>query len=154
MKFEKRNLTLLILALLSSVLLFTGCTEEAEPVSEPGYGYVQFHLFKKGSYTKAGDKLEYLRDAAKIRVTLRSQDNDIITPVAVVEAVDKNLSEWGLQTAEIRLIAGKYTMTAYEIYDGLDNSVLVGSPSETVVLDVKPNGIVSEDIALNVVDRG
>lgn len=154
MKFEKRNLTLLILALLSSVLLFAGCTEEAEPVSEPGYGYVQFHLFKKGSYTKAGDKLEYLRDAAKIRVTLRSQDNDIITPVAVVEAVDKNLSEWGLQTAKIRLIAGKYIMTAYEIYDGLDNSVLVGSPSETVVLDVKPNGIVSEDIALNVVDRG
>lgn len=154
MKFEKRNLTLLILALLSSVLLFTGCTDEAEPVSEPGYGYVQFHLFKKGSYTKAGDKLEYLRDAAKIRVTLRSQDNDIITPVAVVEAVDKNLSEWGLQTAKIRLIAGKYTMTAYEIYDGLDNSVLVGSPSETVILDVKPNGIVSEDIALNVVDRG
>lgn len=154
MKFEKRNLTLLILALLSSVLLFTGCTEEAEPVSEPGYGCVQFHLFKKGSYTKAGDKLEFLRDAAKIRVTLRSQDNDIITPVAVVEAVDKNLSEWGLQTAKIRLIAGKYTMTAYEIYDGLDNSVLVGSPSETVVLDVKPNGIVSEDIALNVVDRG
>lgn len=154
MKFEKRNLTLLILALLSSVLLFTGCTDEAEPVSEPGYGYVQFHLFKKGSYTKAGDKLEYLRDAAKIRVTLRNQDNDIITPVAVVEAVDKNLSEWGLQTAKIRLIAGKYTMTAYEIYDGLDNSVLVGSPSETVVLDVKPNGIVSEDIALNVVDRG
>lgn len=154
MKFEKRNLTLLILALLSSVLLFTGCTDEAEPASEPGYGYVQFHLFKKGSYTKAGDKLEYLRDAAKIRVTLRSQDKDIITPVAVVEAVDKNLSEWGLQTAKIRLIAGKYTMTAYEIYDGLDNSVLVGSPSETVVLDVKPNGIVSEDIALNVVDRG
>jgi len=154
MKFEKRNLTLLILALFSSVLLFTGCTDEAEPVSEPGYGYVQFHLFKKGSYTKAGDKLEYLRDAAKIRVTLRSQDNDIITPVAVVEAVDKNLSEWGLQTAKIRLIAGKYTMTAYEIYDGLDNSVLVGSPSETVVLDVKPNGIVSENIALNVVDRG
>lgn len=154
MKFEKRNLTLLILALLSSVLLFTGCTEEAEPVSEPGYGYVQFHLFKKGSYTKAGDKLEYLRDAAKIRVTLRSQDNDIITPVAVVEAVDKNLSEWGLQTAKIRLVAGKYTMTAYEIYDGLDNSVLVGAPSETVVLDVKANGIVSEDIALNVVDRG
>lgn len=154
MKFEKRNLTLLILALLSSVLLFTGCTEEAEPVSEPGYGYVQFHLFKKGSYTKAGDKLEYLRDAAKIRVTLRSQDNDIITPVAVVEAVDKNLSEWGLQTAKIRLIAGKYTMTAYEIYDGLDNSVLVGAPSETVVLDVKANGIVSEDIVLNVVDRG
>lgn len=154
MKFEKRNLTLLILALLSSVLLFTGCTDEAEPVSEPGYGYVQFHLFKKGSYTKAGDKLEYLRDAAKIRVTLRSQDNDIITPVAVVEAVDKNLSEWGLQTAKIRLLAGKYTMTAYEIYDGLDNSVLVGAPSETVVLDVKANGIVSEDIALNVVDRG
>lgn len=154
MKFEKRNLTLLILALLSSVLLFTGCTEEAEPVSEPGYGYVQFHLFKKGSYTKAGDKLEYLRDAAKIRVTLRSQDNDIITPVAVVEAVDKNLSEWGLQTAKIRLVAGKYTMTAYEIYDGLDNSVLVGAPSETVVLDVKRNGIVSEDIVLNVVDRG
>ena len=154
MKFEKRNLTLLILALLSSVLLFTGCTDEAEPVSEPGYGYVQFHLFKKGSYTKAGDKLEYLRDAAKIRVTLRSHDNDIITPVAVVEAVDKNLSEWGLQTAKIRLIAGKYTMTAYEIYDGLDNSVLVGAPSETVVLDVKANGIVSEDIALNVVDRG
>lgn len=154
MKFEKRNLTLLILALLSSVLLFTGCTDEAEPVSEPGYGYVQFHLFKKGSYTKAGDKLEYLRDAAKIRVTLRSQDNDIITPVAVVEAVDKNLSEWGLQTAKIRLIAGKYTMTAYEIYDGLDNSVLVGAPSGTVVLDVKANGIVSEDIALNVVDRG
>lgn len=154
MKFEKRNLTLLILALFSSVLLFTGCTDEAEPVSEPGYGYVQFHLFKKGSYTKAGDKLEYLRDAAKIRVTLRSQDNDIITPVAVIEAVDKNLSEWGLQTAKIRLIAGKYTMTAYEIYDGLDNSVLVGAPSETVVLDVKANGIVSEDIALNVVDRG
>ena len=154
MEFGKRNLTRLILAILPVVLLFSGCTSESEPESGQGYGYVQFHLFKKGSYTKAGDKLEYLRDAAKIRVTLRSEDNDVITPVAVVEAVDKNISEWGLQTAKIRLVAGKYTMTAYEIYDGLDNSVLAGAPSEAIVLDVKKDGIVSEDIALNVVDRG
>ena len=73
--------------MVSVVLLFQGCTAETVPESVSGYGYVQFHLFKAESYgdTKASGKLEYLRDAAKIRVTLRSSDNDIITPVAVVE---------------------------------------------------------------------
>ena len=123
MKLSNRNLILLITAFVSTVLLFSGCTAETAPESASGYGYVQFHLYKAESYdatTKAGGKLDYLRDAAKIRVTLRSEDNDIITPVAVVECLAENISEWGLQTAKIRLLAGRYTLTAYEVYDGLD----------------------------------
>ena len=110
MKLINRNLIPLIAVIVSSALfLLTGCAEEPVPESASGYGYVQFHLFKAESYdaaTRAGGKLEYLRDAAKIRVTLRSEDNDIITPVAVVESVDAEISEWGLQTAKIRLQAG------------------------------------------------
>ena len=158
MKLINRNLILLIAAIVSSALfLLTGCAEEPVPESASGYGYVQFHLFKAESYdaaTRAGGKLEYLRDAAKIRVTLRSEDNDIITPVAVVESVDAEISEWGLQTAKIRLQAGRYTLTAYEVYDGLDRSVIVGAPSETMVIDVPQDGLVSRDIALDVTGRG
>lgn len=158
MKLINRNLILLIAAIVSSSLfLLTGCAEEPVPESASGYGYVQFHLFKAESYdaaTRAGGKLEYLRDAAKIRVTLRSEDNDIITPVAVVESVDAEISEWGLQTAKIRLQAGRYTLTAYEVYDGLDRSVIVGAPSETMVIDVPQDGLVSRDIALDVTGRG
>lgn len=156
MKLKNRNLILLIAAILPTALLFPGCTAETVPESVSGYGYVQFHLFKAESYgeTKAGGKLEYLRDAAKIRVTLRSSDNDVITPVAVVESVDGSISEWGLQTAKIRLQAGSYRLTAYEVYDGLDRSVLVGEPSETMDIEVPKDGLVSRDITLDVTGRG
>ena len=157
MKLSNRNLILLITAFVSTVLLFSGCTAETAPESASGYGYVQFHLYKAESYdaaTRAGGKLDYLRDAAKIRVTLRSEDNDIITPVAVVECLAENISEWGLQTAKIRLLAGRYILTAYEVYDGLDKSVMIGEPSETMVIDVPENGLVARDLTLDVTGRG
>lgn len=148
----------------ASLLLFTGCSDDDTESAQPGYGYVQFRLYKSGSYsssaaataagTRAADRLDYLHEAAKLKVTLRSSGNDLVTSTVTVTAADKELAEWGMQSDKFQLVAGDYTLMSYEIYDALDNSLLLGEPEETTNLTVIGGGLVSQDIVVNVVERG
>ena len=64
-----------------AALSFGSCSMVEEPdYREKDHGYVQFKLYKEASYvgTKAVvSQLDYLADAAKIKVTLRYEGNDI-----------------------------------------------------------------------------
>lgn len=133
--------------------LFTGCDDE-EAVEQQGYGYVQFHIYKKASYTKAENELDYLSDAAKLKVTLRTESNDILTPTVTVDYNDKALAEYGMQSDKFQLVAGNYTVVSYQILDVLDNPIFTGSPEDDSELRVIPGGLVSKDLLVNTVERG
>ncbi len=153
MKFFNRILRSL-LPIVAAASVFTGCRDEESDVV-PGYGYVQFYLFKDASYTKAGqNELEFLADAAKLKVALRTTDNDIITPTVTVEASDKSLTEYGMQTDKFRLLAGDYTITSYQVLDALDNPVFMGEPAEETTISVVAGGLVTQDLTVNVTERG
>lgn len=147
-----------------SLLLFTSCSDDETESAQPGYGYVQFRLYKSGSYsssavaniagTRAVDRLDYLHEAAKLKVTLRSSTNDLITSTVTVTASDKELAEWGMQSDRFQLATGEYILISYEIYDALDNSLLLGEPKEMTPLTVIGGGLVLQDIVVNVVERG
>jgi len=153
MKFTIRILRTVILAFVLTSI-FAGCQDKEPDALQQGYGYVQFRLYKDASYTKALNELDYLYDAAKVRVTLRSSSNDQLTPTVTVVAPDKNLAEWGVQTDKFRLTAGDYTLIGYQIFDALDNSILIGETDGPVKIHVVAGGLVAQDIPVNVVERG
>lgn len=100
---------------LVSAFLFMGCRNEELDGGLGGYGYVQFHLYKTASYVKsaANNQLEYLSDAAKVKVTLKTSSNDVLNPTLTVDAPDKTMAELGMQTDKILLLAGEYQLTSY-----------------------------------------
>lgn len=150
MKLLITKIHIVVLAILS-VLSFTGCQEE-EFAEAQGYGYVQFHLYKKGS-TKAGNQLDYLHEAAKVRVTLRNSST-VLTPTLTINTPDDKLAEYGVQSEKLKLMSGEYTLVDYQIYDALDNPVLLGEPDAGTVIQIVPGGLVSQDLLVNVVERG
>lgn len=140
--------------LAAAVSLFTGCSDD-EPVEQlRGYGYVQFHLYKSASYTKAQNQLDYLYDAAKVKLSLRTGNNDILTPTVTVTSPDKSLAELGMQTDKFKLTAGDYTLMSFQILDALDNPVYTGDAPEDAVIHVVAGGLVSKDLLVDVVERG
>lgn len=154
-----------VFAAIIATAIFAGCSDDDSESAGQGYGFVQFRLYKNGSYnfdtavadiapTRASDRLEYLHEAAKIKVTLRSADNDILAQTVTVTAANNSLAEWGMQSDKFQLTAGAYTILGYEIYDALDNSILAGEPDETTSITVIAGGLVSQDIVVNVVERG
>ena len=78
MKFFNRILRSL-LPVIAAASVFTGCRDEESDVV-PGYGYVQFYLFKDASYTKAGqNELEFLADTAGA-VTVKRFTQKVVAP--------------------------------------------------------------------------
>lgn len=147
--------------------IFAGCSDDDTEAPQQRYGFVQFRLYKSGSYTasdavnrasgsetRAADRLEWLHDATKIKVTLRSESSDILSPTLTVTAADNELAEWGMQSDKFQLMTGSYTILGYELYDNLDRSILAGEPDETTVITVVPGGLVLQDIAVSVTERG
>lgn len=151
MKFLIAKIHFVVLALVSASLL-SGCKKEGTE-SLQGYGYVQFHIYKSGS-TRAGNQLDYLHDAAKIRVTLRNSSNTILTPTISINTPDNDLAEYGMQSEKIRLMSGEYTLVDYQVYDAMDNSVLLSEPETRTVIQVIPDGLVSQDLFVDAVKRG
>ncbi|MGM9739800.1 MAG: DUF4458 domain-containing protein [Candidatus Cryptobacteroides sp.] len=145
---------ILLSLLVFSTALFTGCGEDEVDNPAEGYGYVQFHLYKSASYTKAANELDFLSDAAKLRVSLRTADNDILTPTVTVSSPDKSLAEWGMQSDKFELVAGDYVLTSYQVLDALDSPIFTGTPSEEMVINVVRNGLVYKDLLIDVVERG
>ena len=142
--------------------LAAGCSDDDTGAPQQDYGYVQFWLYKSVSCgtgdaaaaTRTSDRLEYLRDAAKIKVTLRSGNNDILTPTVVVEAVEADRAEWGLKSDKFQLVAGSYALLGYELYDAEDRSILLYEPDEAATITVIPGGLVSQNLAVKTVERG
>lgn len=137
-------------AFLCALIAF-GCTDdESVDNREHGYGYVQFKLYK--SVTRA-DELDYLRDAHKITLSLR-KDNQTLNQTVLVEEADASVSEFGLRTEKLKLLVGDYQLTGYTIYDAVDEKILSGSPEKGMVVPVKQSQLTLQRLEVNVTPRG
>lgn len=154
MKFQ--SLIFKALTLILSLSALIGCEgESGEGQVEQGYGYLQLHLYKGGDTRASLDSLDYLAEAAKIKVMLSTEDGEILTPFALVEqAADASSAELGLQTSKIKLLAGDYRIFGFEVYDALDEPLLADDLSETINVNVVSGGLSSQRLPINVRKRG
>ncbi|MGM9735797.1 MAG: DUF4458 domain-containing protein [Candidatus Cryptobacteroides sp.] len=150
-----KNLITNGLLVLLAFVTFAGCAKDIEEPSSGDYGYVQFKITKASAVsktvdTKAGNSLELLSDATKLRVRLRAADGFVLEQTLIVTPVDTDKSEWGVWTEKLKLYKGSWTLLGYEIFGGLDESLLTGEPSGQTVIDVVPGGLVRQDVYVDV----
>jgi len=149
---------IIILTVLAGLSFFSleSCSKVEEPDNrELVYGYVQFKLYKESSYPEAkAEKLEWLRDVAKIKVTLRYGEN-LISQTLVMSASDDAAAEYGLRSDKLKLIAGEYKVLTYVLFDRLDNPVYEAVPEDAFRnFEVVAGGLVQHDLLASVVERG
>ena len=153
-----KNIVLWVLALAA----VASCSMKEEPdYREHDYGHVQFKLYKAASYedqpeaTKAVmSQLEYLKDVTKIKVTLRYEGN-MISQTLVMSAANDDAAEFGLRSDKLKLLAGRYDVLTFSLYDKVDELIYEGTPSSAQsAFDVVPGGLSVHDLLADVVERG
>lgn len=144
------------------VMAVASCSMKEEPdYREQDYGHVQFKLYKAASYeaqpeaTKAVMlQLEYLKDVTKIKVTLRYEGN-MISQTLVMSAANDDAAEFGLRSDKLKLLAGRYDVLTFSLYDKVDELIYEGTPSSAQsAFDVVPGGLSVHDLLADVVERG
>lgn len=144
-----------VMMLFSAFAIF-GCAEVEEPsMYDPDYGHVQFKLYKEASYpgTKAA-QLDYLRDVAKIKVTLRFEDN-LISQTLVMNSSNDEAAEYGLRSDKLKLLAGDYQVLTFALYNKVDEVVYEDTPSgDHTSFTVVSGGLCVHDLLADVVERG
>ena len=153
---------------LCAALLGAGCSDdEGVDNREPDYGYVQFKLYKSASYEApatpaeaadassraAGGRLDYLAEAAKVRVTL-AYGETTIAQILTLSAADEASAEFGLRSSKLKLLTGTYRVVTYTLYDALDREIYIGSPAGEASLEVVSGGLTVHDLTVSVEPRG
>ena len=153
MKFSR--IFVLPFMMVLAALSFAGCAkDEAPDYREKDYGYVQFKLYKEASYeaTKATvDQMQYLADAAKVMVMLKYGEIEM-TQTLVLSAADEQAAEYGLRSEKLQLLAGKYEVTSFTLYDKLDEELYYGNSSGE--FEVTVGGLQTHDLVADVAPRG
>ena len=153
-----RNVVLCVLAAMS----LAACSmEEAPDYRELDYGHVQFKLYKEASYQSPSEQtkavlsqLEYLSDVTKIKVTLRYEGN-LISQTLVMSAANDEAAEYGLRSERLKLLAGRYDVLTFSLFDKVDEVVYEGTPaSSQASFEVVPGGLAVHDLLADVVERG
>lgn len=139
-----------------SLSFLTSCQDDDKDIQQE-YGYVQFKLFKSASAPTAINKvarLEYLRDAHKIRVLM--QHNGLaLEQTLVLNAFNDANAEYGLRSDKLKLMAGDYTIVGFYLYDSLDEELLVGSvDGSDAQFSVLPNGMHVHNLSVDAVGHG
>lgn len=100
--------------------------------------------------------MEYLRDAAKIRVTLLASDGERLSQTLNLTTYDNTAAEYGLQSDKWMLLPDTYTVTGYELFDGVEKSlVTVDYPdTECPAVQVVADGLTLQELFVDVVARG
>ena len=126
-----------------------GCAQVEEPdYREKDYGYIQFKVYKAASYpTKAEASIQYLGDIAKVSLEMKSSKGFEISQTLVLSASSEAAAEYGLRSEKLMLLADKYTISQYYLYDKLDNLVASYTPSqEQNHFEVVPGGLAVHDL--------
>lgn len=155
----KNSLYRFLLPLASvAVMIFAECSVVEEPdYTEKDYGHVQFKLYKEASYasTKAvTTQLDYLGDVSKLKVTMRYDGKDISTTL-VMNSSGKDAAEYGLRSDKLKLLAGKYEVAMFTLYDKNDEPLYESTPSdEFASFEVVAGGLSVHDLLATAVERG
>ncbi len=161
MKIYKTAVIALLGILLSGIL--GGCTKEEPMGSEQDYGYIQFKLYKAASYDAAGgaeeastravvDRLEYLSQACKVKVTLEYGETTIAQTLPV-SAADEEAAEYGMRSEKLKVLAGEYSVKLFSLYDANDELLYNGADENPAVVVVS-GGLTVHDLQVNVTPRG
>lgn len=154
MRFLKFAVNLSLAFIFSAAV--SGCVEEKMPdYRDQDYGHVQFKLYKEASYqgTRA-TQLEWLSDVAKLKVTLRFEDN-LISQTLVMNASNDEAAEFGLRSDKLKLLAGDYQVLTFALYNKVDEVVYEGTPTGAhTSFSVVPGGLCVHDLLADVVERG
>ena len=154
-----------IISVLSAVLLLgTSCVKEDAPdLREKHYGHVQFKLYKAASYPKTKAPADYDNDGyidslslvAKMEVRLEYQGGELSQTLVMNSYDDKN-AEYGLRSDMLKLLAGKYTVLSYTLYDKLDNKIMVTNPTSgwNREFSVVAGGLSVHDLLANTEAKG
>lgn len=151
-----KNITLPFLLL--SLFIFSSCTDENQ-ISQSGGGYVQFKIYKSASYgeqtaSRAGaNQLDYLNDAKKIKVLLKSEQFNISQTLNLNSYNEEN-AEYGLRSDKLELQPGEYTIESYYLYGKTENQLYVGQPAEKTTFNVTSGTLIVQDLLADVVGRG
>lgn len=144
----------LCLAVVLAAAMGTGCVQEMD--QEQNYGFVQFRLYKSGSFpgVKASEGvLDSLYEASKIKIQLRGEEG-ILTPTVSVMDMDASLAEFGIQSEKILLVKGNYTVMNYTVYDRLDRQIYSGQPTEPTRFTVVGGGLSTQNLSIGTKERG
>lgn len=148
---------ILLISVCVCTTLFIGCSKVDELNDDNDYGYVQFKLYKETHYLSTKlikDKLDYLNDVTKIRVVMRYESNDI-TQTLVMSASDAESAEFGLRSDKLQLLAGKYELSMFTLYDKNDQPLYESTPSaEFASFEVVAGGLSVHELLASVVERG
>ena len=154
MKLSRISISAVIAVILGFIL--AGCARVEQPdYREKDYGYVQFKIYKEASYpgTKA-TQLDYLADVAKLKVTLRFEDN-LISQTLVMGAASDDAAEYGLRSDKLKLLSGEYQVVTYTLYNKVDEPVYEATPSEGhSAFSIMAGGLSVHDLLADVVERG
>ena len=133
----KRFSNIVCVALLGVAMLFSvGCSkDEGVDNREQNYGYAQFKLYKRASYS-AGESaeastravqstLDYLSQAYKVKVTL-VYDNITLSQTLTLSSSDAESAEYGLRSSRLKLLTGEYNLISFTLYDAEDEVVYNG----------------------------
>lgn len=148
-------------ALIATAALVAACSApEQEAGLDDGYGYAQFKLYKKASYNAPTEqsraiveKLEWLTDAHKVKVTLEYDDTTIAQTLILYGGEGEN-GEWGLRSDKIKLLTGDYRLITFSLYDAEDELIYNGTPEIESTFTVNQGGLTVQDITVDVVARG
>ncbi len=128
-KMKKSRIIVNLMVALSALLFLGSCARMEEPdYRDLDYGHVQFKLYKAASYepvskaeisTRAQNKprLDSLYEARKIQLYLTYEDGQKIVQTLVFLPASVETADYGLRSDNLKLLAGKYTITSYELYD-------------------------------------
>lgn len=135
-----------------SALCFIACNDDKSVFDLTDTGYMQVRLVKEVA-TKGveGDKLNYLRDAKKITLTLLYQ-NKTINQTLSLSSVSSEAAEYGLISEKLELQTGSYTLIGYKvlgdkIVDGQLELLQEIVPDEPVQIELGRGQIVRVEVA-------
>lgn len=136
--------------------IWVGCSEEDE-MQQNQYGYVQFKLYKSGSFddmpqARGVDELDLLDNAKKIEVIMQ-HEGSTISQSLVLNAYNEANAEFGLRSDKLQLLVGDYVITGYNLYDNLDNQLL-SSEVEDNAFTIVGGGLTSKALPVEVTERG
>ncbi len=162
MKILRFTIIALFTALFCSFL--NSCMEEEMADNrERDYGYIQFKLYKEASYddmvagstpsTRAvTDRLDYLSQASKVKVTLEYGETTIAQTLPV-SAAGKEEAEFGMRSDKLKLLAGEYKVKLFSLYDANDELLYNGADENPSVVIVE-GGLTVHDLLVDVTPRG
>ena len=130
---------------------------------EQEYGYAQFKLYKKASYSEdtasasatraLKQELDYLSEACKIKVVL-TFEGTTIAQTLTLSAADNAMAEFGLRSDNLKLLVGDYRLDAFVLYDAYDEEIYKSTTADVGEFKVQTGGLSVHNVTINVEPRG